>query len=287
MKEITHPQVVSALRERLGVQAGDGLLVHSAIQFLGRPAGGVGLYFDALCEAVGCGPGEEGSTLGHHAPGQQPSGTLAVPTFNFGFARGEPYDPQTTPAQGMGVFSEFFRQQPGARRTPHPLQSLAVVGRYAGDLAGRDTPGAFDPSSPFERMLELDFKLLLLGAGIQAVSFLHYCEQRRGVPYRYWKEFHGRVKTPAGWEERTYRMYARDLAADPHIELYPVQARLEARRQWLAVPLNYGQLVVCRLSDFVAAVDEFLADDPWALVANRREAEEALKHSHVNPPRAD
>jgi aminoglycoside N3'-acetyltransferase len=193
-------------------------------------------------------------------------GTLTVPTFNFAFARGEAYDPQTTPSAGMGAFSEYVRQLPGARRTLHPMQSLAVLGRHAADLAGRDTPSAFDPGSAFERMLELDFKLLLLGAGIQAVSMLHYSEQRAGVPYRYWKEFSGPVNTPNGWQTRTYRMFARDLGIDPQIEMHPLQARLQVRGLWREAPVNYGLISLCRLADFVQIADEMLEKDPWAFV---------------------
>jgi len=250
MLEVTRAQVTRALRA-VGIQPGDGLLVHSAIQYLGKPIGGPGIYHAALQEVLG------------------PRGTIAVPTFNFAFGQGEAYDPQTTPSDGMGVFSEYIRQLPGTLRTPHPMQSLAVTGRYAADLAQRDTPSAFDPGSAFERMLELDFKLLLLGASIQAVSMLHYSEQRAGVPYRYWKDFSGPIRTPQGWETRTYRMYVRDLDIDPHIELYEVQKVLEIRGQWAVVPLNYGTLSYCRLADFVLAVDEFLARDPWSLVVNR------------------
>jgi aminoglycoside N3'-acetyltransferase len=167
----------------------------------------------------------------------------------------------------MGVFSEYVRQHPAALRTPHPLQSLAVIGRYAADLAGRDTLSAFDPGSAFERMLELDFKLLLLGADVQAVSMVHYSEQRAGVPYRYWKDFTGEVKIPTGWETRTYRMYARDLELNPQLDLRPIQKALEQRGRWRQVALNYGQVAACRLKDFVQAADELLAKDPRALVS--------------------
>jgi aminoglycoside N3'-acetyltransferase len=261
MLRATQHQLVAAL-ERVGISRGEGLLVHSALQFLGQPEGGVELYLHAL-SAVLDGPDA--------VPDRLESGTLAVPAFNFAFARGEPYDPKVTPTLGMGAFSETVRLMPEARRTPHPMQSLATVGRWADDLAGRDTPSAFDSGSAFERMLELDFKLLLLGADIQAVSMLHYCEQRRQVPYRFWKEFRGLVRTSAGWEQRAYRLYARDLELDPQIELYPVQDRLESRGQWRAMELNYGKISVCRLADFVTAVDEFLRTDPWSLVVNRKE----------------
>ena len=131
------------------------MLTHSAIQFLGRPKGGLDIYLQAILEVIG------------------DQGTLAVPTFNFGFARGERYDPEQTPSQGMGVFSEHVRQLPDARRTTHPMQSLAVIGRYTDELVACNTPSAFERGSAFERMLELDFKLLLLGADISASSIFH------------------------------------------------------------------------------------------------------------------
>jgi aminoglycoside 3-N-acetyltransferase len=209
------------------------------------------------------------------------AGTFCVPTFNFAFARGEPYDPGATPSQGMGVFSEYVRQRPEARRTSHPMQSLAVVGYYADDLAGRDTPSAFDPGSAFDRMLELDFKLLLMGAEIRSVSILHYSEQRANVPYRYWKDFRGQVLTSQGWQERTYRMFVRDLEMDPRLTLDPVQTVLEERKQWVSHPLNYGNISVCRLVDLVVATDEFLSADPWSLMLNREEGERIYRERKV------
>lgn len=249
MREITRSQLVEALKD-VAIQPADGVLVHSAVQFLGQPEGGVGMYLDAILEILG------------------PEGTIAVPTFNFSFARGKPFNPRETPSQGMGVFSEYVRIYPDSKRTPHPLQSLAILGRYADDLVSRDTISAFGPGSAFERMLELNFKALLLGADVQAISMLHYIEQRAGVPYRYWKDFSGEVQTKTGTEERTYRMYVRDLDLNPKLSLEPVQALLEARNQWISTPLNYGQIASCLLTDFVSAVGYFLDTDPWSLVTN-------------------
>jgi aminoglycoside N3'-acetyltransferase len=275
MHAVTRDQLLAALKA-LGLQPGDGLLVHSAVQFLGRPVGGVTMYLDAASTLL---EGQdwrmesgEWSKFNYQSrlstlDSQLSSGTLAVPTFNFAFARGEPYDPRSTPSQGMGAFSEHVRQLPQAHRTAHPMQSLAVIGRYAGDLAGRDTPSAFDPGSAFERLLELDFKLLLLGADVQAVSMVHYSEQRLSVPYRYWKDFTGQIKTPDGsWQTRTYRMFARDLEINPQLDLSPIQRLMQQRGQWRSVPVNYGQIASCRLSDFVRAADDLLSKDPWSLV---------------------
>lgn len=249
---LTRLQLDGALQS-LGVQAGDGLLVHSAVQFLGKPEGGLAMYLEALQAAVG------------------PHGTLVVPTFSFEFAKTAQYDPATTPSQGMGVFSEFVRQRPAARRSLHPMQSVSALGAAAETLAACDTPSAFDDGSAFERMLQADFKLLLLGADIQAASIVHYSEQRAAVPYRYWKDFAGQVKVGAEWQPRTYRMFVRDMDIDPQLRLAPIQAALEASADWRSAPLNHGHIAVCRLQDFVTATDALLKLDPWALVSNRPE----------------
>jgi aminoglycoside 3-N-acetyltransferase len=151
------------------------------------------------------------------------------------------------------------------------MQSLAVIGAHAADLTCRNTPSAFDPGSAFERMLELDFKLLLLGADIQAVSIIHYSEQRSQVPYRYWKNFTGQVKNleTADWDTLTYRIYVRDLEINPQLKLYSIQEILQARGQWAVQPLNYGYISTCRLRDFVDVADDLLAADPWVFVSNR------------------
>jgi aminoglycoside 3-N-acetyltransferase len=250
MHEVRYEQVVSCLHT-LDIQNGDGLLVHSAVHYLGRPQGGLQMYLDAILSIIG------------------EKGTIAVPAFNFGFAQGESYDPAETPSKGMGAFSEFIRLQPGTLRTPHPMQSLAVIGRFAQDLAARDTASAFDPGSAFERMLQLDFKLLLLGADERAISIFHYAEQRAVVPYRYWKEFRGEYRTPSGWQERTYRMYVRDMDLNPDLTLRPIVLKMLAEGHWHSIPLNYGMITTCRLQDFILAAEEILSVDPWQLVINR------------------
>ena len=264
MREVTTANIAEHLIE-LGVEPSDGLLVHSALQFLGRPQAGVETYLQAFSQVLNIAI----PSLKLNINPDLPQGTLAVPTFNFDFARGQDYDPNQTPSQGMGVFTESVRCLPEARRTPHPLQSLAVIGAQAQELACLNTAGAFDTGSAFERLLELDFSILLLGADIQSVSLLHYSEQRASVPYRFWKNFTGRVRHGQAWETRTYRMYARDMQIDARLEIHAIQDLLEARRQWRQIRLNYGWLSLCKARDFTAAADELLAQDPWIFVTNR------------------
>lgn len=261
MLEASQAQLAATLKE-LGLQPGMGVLAHSALHYFGRLPDGAATVYRALAEVLDL-PQPDAPTAA------LPTGTLCVPAFSFSFARGAAFDPAESPSEGMGIFSEYVRRLPFARRTPHPLQSLAIVGKHAAGLAERVTPCAFDPGSAFERLVELDSWLLLLGASVQAASIIHYSEQRAGVPYRYWKDFSGQVHTGQGWETQTWRMFVRDLDLDPRLVIAPVQRLLEQRGQWRTQPLNYGQVAACRLGDFVAAADDLLAEDPWVLVENR------------------
>jgi len=252
LPDLTPEQLITALHS-VGIQHGDGLLVHSALQVLGRPVGGLQMVLDVILETIGL------------------EGTLAVPTFPFSFNRGIDFDPLTTPSMGMGAFSEFVRQQPNALRTTHPMQCIALIGKHAADLVQSDTLSAFDEGSAFDRMVKLGFKLLLLGADIQAASIVHYSEQSANVPYRYWKDFSGQVKIGDAWQPRTYKMFVRDLDLDPQLKLDPIQRDLESKDQWHTYPLNFGEVASCRLTDFVLAADSLLAADPWVLVSNKPE----------------
>lgn len=252
LPDLSHEQLSSSLHS-VGIRQGDGLLIHSALQMLGRPVGGLQMVLDVIFENI------------------DPEGTIAVPTFPFTFNRGIDFDPLTTPSKGVGAFSEFVRQLPNALRTTHPMQCLAILGRHASDLVQSDTLSAFDDGSAFDRMVNLGFKLLLLGADIQAASIVHYSEQRAKVPYRYWKDFSGRVKNGDTWQPRTYRMFVRDLNLDPQLKLEPIRRVLVSKDQWHSSSLNFGEVSCCRLTDFVVAADSLLAVDPWALVSNKPE----------------
>ena len=74
MQEVSRQEVIDSLRQ-VGIARGDGLLVHSALQFLGRPASGVGMYLDAVDAVVGL-TGSEGL----------PSASVAVITVSSSLA---------------------------------------------------------------------------------------------------------------------------------------------------------------------------------------------------------
>src|ERR671936_790799 len=91
---LTFEKLVEGFRE-LGVEEGDTLLVHSSYKSFGPVDGGPQTVIHALEAALG------------------PWGTLIMPTFNFDFNKGAPWDVRTTPSK-MGILTELVRQDPRA-----------------------------------------------------------------------------------------------------------------------------------------------------------------------------
>lgn len=239
--------------ESSDVAPGDVVVVHSALFSLGQIEGAT---IDELPARIYAG-------LRDHLG---PSGTVVVPTFNFDFCRGMEFNRQYTPSDGMGAFSEFVRQLPQAHRSPHPMQSVAAVGPVAADLARRDTPGAFDPEGPFEALIDFDATILMLGCGIDAVSLVHWAEQKVGVPYRYWKEFSAPYRDHQWAGRRTYRMYVRDLELDPTVRLHKIGRVLRRNGELRRLAIGAGALQSCRARHFASAAVRLLHRDPCVLV---------------------
>jgi aminoglycoside 3-N-acetyltransferase len=192
----------------LGLEPGDTVLVHSAYKSLGGVKGGPQEVVETLLELLG------------------PTGTLIMPTFNFAFCEGEPFDARTTPSR-MGVLTEIVRTDPRARRVEHPIYSFAVIGRRADEAAALDEPSAYGRDSVFGRLRDWDAKIMVIGLAYNdSMTFFHHVEEMEGCDYRYVKPFSGKVTNTSGQTtERTVSMFVRDLdrgvitAVDPMGEL--------------------------------------------------------------------
>ncbi len=117
-----------------------------------------------------------------------PAGTLLMPahtgpTVGPGYPS---FDVLRTPTI-EGEVSETFRKRPDVRRSWHPTHSVCACGRdVAGLLDGHHlcaTPCRAD--SVYGRgLLSRDARILLLGCGLNRMTFLHGVEEWVGVPGR-------------------------------------------------------------------------------------------------------
>ena len=166
---LTRQQIAERLRS-VGIQKKDVLLVHSALRSLGPVEGGAAAVLAALLDVLG------------------PDGTLMMPGFQRGseyvFAsQGICFDVRNTPS-GCGGLTEFFRRYPGAKRSLSPTHSMTVLGPQSDRLIQghercRVTAGW---GSPFERLIEADGRILMLGAPRNSLTMMHFLENTGGAP---------------------------------------------------------------------------------------------------------
>jgi len=210
--------LTSAFRD-LGVQADDTLLVHSSYKSLGPVDGGPPTVIAALLAALGS------------------AGTLIMPTFNFDFNKGAPWDVRSTPSQ-MGVLTELVRKDPRARRVFHPFYSFAVIGRHAGMLGSLRYKSSYERNSVFGKLRDLDGKIMVIGLSYNnSMTFFHHIEQMEGVDYRFLKQFTGEVTDEDGHTYTdTFEMLVRDIdqgvktMVDPMGELLEKAGVIQSRR---------------------------------------------------------
>lgn len=195
---------------RLGLKAGDIVLVHSSYKSLGGVQGGPQTVIDALLEVL------------------TPEGTLIMPTFNFNFNKGEPWDVLKTPSH-MGAITELVRTNPESRRVFHPFYSFAIMGKLKDELTRVRYKDSYGVDSIFMQLRNLDAKIMIIGLSYtHSMTFFHHIEQMEGVDYRFIKEFTGQVTDETGKTYTdTFTMLVRDIDKGVLTEVDPMGAVLE------------------------------------------------------------
>jgi aminoglycoside 3-N-acetyltransferase len=239
----------------LGLIKGDLLFIHSSLFNFGLPS-------DCSISEV---PSKIFNKLQNTIGAE---GTIAVPTFNFDFCNGLPFNIQETPSKIMGVFSEFVRKHPQAKRSKHPMQSIAAVGPMTDFIIENDTESSFSPDGPFDRLKTLEGKILLLGADINSVSMIHYVEEKCKVPYRYWKTFEGTYIDKNISTTKSYKMYVRSMETNPLLKINGIERELKKTDKLLESQIGSGFIRIFNISDFVSIAEDFIAQNPYFFVSN-------------------
>lgn len=246
----------AALR-RCGVAEGDVLFSHVSMGMLGYPEGGA--TEEAMFETV----------LGAVMAVIGPSGTWLVPTYTYSFCRSQPFDPASTPST-VGPFTERFRKVPGAARSHEPIFSVAGVGPQAAALLADPPRECFGEGCLYERLVAAGAKTCNIGVGFRTVTFVHYTEQRLGVPYRYLKPFSGDLVVGGKTERQTWLYNVGVLQDVTAPDLHALERTAAARGCIKTEPVGMGAVTVFTCADLDRLAAEALRADPWALARGPR-----------------
>jgi aminoglycoside 3-N-acetyltransferase len=168
---------------RLGVVAGDTLMLHASVRAVGPVAGGPDQIHLALKDALtpagtlmmyaSCPEHYDEVGRGHLTPAQERELLDTLPAFDATTARS---------ARDNGALVELLRTWPDSLVNDH-VARFVVWGRHARALvAEQPWDFAFGRHSALEKLVERDGRILLLGSDPDAVTFLHYAEHIVDVP---------------------------------------------------------------------------------------------------------
>jgi aminoglycoside 3-N-acetyltransferase len=233
---------------KLGLKAGDTALVHSSYKSLGEVDGGPQTVLDALLEVL------------------TPDGTLIMPTFNFNFNQGEPWDVNKTPSH-MGVLTEIARTNPDSRRVFHPFYSFAILGKLKDELTRVRYKDSYGTDSIFMKLRQLDGKIMIIGLSYtHSMTFFHHIEQMNGVDYRFIKAFTGEVTDENGKTYTdTFTMLVRDLDKGVITEVDPMGEVLEQRGIVSVTQIGDATVKLMKANDVFRVTSEEMKKNPHLL----------------------
>jgi len=167
---------------RLGISAGQALMVHSSVRSIGHVLGGPNTIIQALLDGLTA----AGTLMMYVGWQEAPTEILDWPEAVQALFYEEcpPYDPLTSRAvREHGILVEFFRTWPGVVRSGHPDCSMAAIGPHAEWLT-LDHPFmyGYGAGSPLHKLCELRGSVLMLGAPLDTVTLLHYSEHVANLP---------------------------------------------------------------------------------------------------------
>lgn len=169
----------------LGLHKGDVLLVHSSLGALGKFPDKAQIVTEALLNTIG------------------DEGTLLMPALSYETVTKErPVFNQKNTPSCVGWLSEFFRNQPGVRRSLHPTHSVCALGKksnyFIDNHLSDNTPCGY--YSPFRKLREIGGKILFLGCSLNANTSMHGVEELSVPEYLYGGEIQYKLETENGDE---------------------------------------------------------------------------------------
>ena len=237
--------------ENVGRVKGDMIYVASFAPILGTEPNILDDTVDALIEAVG---NEEG--------------TVVMPTFNWDYCEGGIFDPENTPYQ-VGVLTEVFRKRPGVLRSLiPPWCTFASFGKFAKEIADIKGSSSFGADSVLQYLYEANAKYVLLGCGYdEGAVHVHWLEEKYEVPYRFWKEFKGKIKVKDQLIDDVSRMYARRLDLAVRVDSGHITEKFDKTDKVKIANLGLGQIRSFMTKDYVEFMSSYLEKDPLAVLA--------------------
>lgn len=176
---------------------------------LGKVEGGVDELLDALLEAIG------------------KKGIVVAPTFSYSGFKNEIYNPETSQSTvgslGMEIAARGFRNN-------DPNFSHAAIGKGAEQFIAWNEEASIGEGSFYDRFIDANGKFLMLGVDYTALPIFMHMEAKLNLPYRYKKEFHGKILIKKKYFDVTYSHYVRDEKKMPNTDRSRIGKLIDSKK---------------------------------------------------------
>ena len=119
--------------------------------------------------------------------------TIAFPSFTFSFTRTGLFNKILNTSE-TGVLADWVFQMNDSIKTNHPIYSHVLVGVEAKDALEASIHTCFGANSIFAIFERKNAILTMFGCDWRYCTSFHYFEEKRKVPYRFFKKFYYKNK---------------------------------------------------------------------------------------------
>lgn len=246
----TRDELLAALAA-VGIKRGDVVSLQVSLGRVGLPEG-VAVNYDAISAFV----------IDAFLEALGPEGTLIVPAYTYSIGRGEIFDVAKTPS-GIGEFPEVFRKYPGAIRSRDPMLSSAGIGPKAKDILRNISRTCYGDGSTYHRLRDADAKICTFGISLYWATFRHHIEEMAQVPFRFPKQFRGKIRENDDEVEETWTYFAAPRLSCCEPNGLPLEQKVRAAGLVNVAPLGLGEIMTICARDYFDFGLKALALDPW------------------------
>lgn len=266
MFETNEGNLSSHLVKDIGLQPTDFVWLHSGVVGLGLLSSGI-------------------QTITNAFKGALYEGTLIIPTFSYSWCKNETFDPLKTECPDMGSYASRAWKNKGFIRSLNPNFSVAALRNTSNTefikqiFSAGEEKTCFGKGSIFDRMYQKTentngYIILLGGAHNDVVfrsTFLHYIEEKIGVPYRYKKKFYNPDLTD-DYVEQYARFFSKEeynkITGQDSIYEFPVKEKYDQLGKDLVhdglliqVPFGYSKTRALCIRTFCDWLEKKLLSD--------------------------
>lgn len=179
----TQTQLVEGFKA-LGVSSGQIVMLHASVKSVGPVMGGPNVILQAILEVLT----PTGTVMMYAGWQDIPDfvGELSLEARQAYYAQHPAFDPAIARSvRENSILVEFLRTWPGTQRSANPEASMVALGPHAALLTQNHPLNyGYGTGSPLEKLVQLNGRVLMLGAPLYTITLLHYAEYRAKLRHK-------------------------------------------------------------------------------------------------------